>query len=144
MASLGLAGGAAEIAAAAGTEWFSAGLGTPVAVALAGDGIVRVSSASIKLMAAFGGKTEARNLPSNLGGFVGMGIDKLTGSTKAQKVGGLLNDAGTIIITGGIGGTFTTLFNPSVTTGMKVLTIGAQAGAYSDVLSNGGVYDRKR
>ncbi len=142
-ASLGIAGGAAEILAACGTEWFSAGIATPVAVGLATDGSFRVGFASVKLMAALGGMTEARNAPSNLGGMIGMGVDKVTGSMNGQKIGALINDVGTVILTGGTAGTISTLLNPSAKLGIKVLTISAQSGAYSDVLSNGGVYDRK-
>ncbi|NII83107.1 DUF6443 domain-containing protein [Pedobacter sp. SG908] len=142
-ATLGLLGGVAEIVTAVGTEWFSAGLSTPVSLALATDGIVRASTASVKLMAAIGGQTWARSMPGNLGGVIGAVADNYTGSTNGQKIGTLVNDAFTVILTGGTSGTMTALLDPAVPMAMKALTLGAQTGAYSDVLSNGGVYDRK-
>ncbi|MBB6239808.1 hypothetical protein HDC90_004470 [Pedobacter sp. AK013] len=60
-----------------------------------------------------------------------------------KQIGGLVNDAFSVILTGGTVGTAATLADPAVPLGLKVLTLGAQTGVYSDVLSNGDVYDRK-
>lgn len=56
-----------------------------------------------------------------------MEIDQTMGTKHGQQIGGLANDAITIFLTGGFAGNLETIFfNPSVSTGIKALSVGAQ------------------
>ncbi|WP_158800307.1 DUF6443 domain-containing protein [Pedobacter sp. L105] len=145
-ASMSMAGGSAEILTSLGGEWFSGGLATPVAFALGADGVTRTGLAGAKLLAAFHGNVHARSMPGNIGGLIGSGIDNLRGNKngKGQQIGGLLNDAISVILNGGIGGTVATMIDNKVPTATKALVGVAQMSTYNDVLVNGNVYDRKK
>ncbi len=136
-ATLSFVGGAAEVGVAAAGEWFSGGLATPVAIGLAVDGSSRMALAFGKAVASLSGTT-GRKIPGNLGGVIGLTIDNIAGTKKGMQIGGLVNDAFSVILTGGTSGTVTTLVS-GATNAEKALALAAQLGVYYDVFNNGGV-----
>ena len=118
-ASLGIIGGASEIALGVGVTGGSGGLATAGGALLMIDGGVRVGSNYVKLVHAFSDNTAMNNqgnkIPTNIGGYIGLGIDMNRAENKGIKITfqnndskykhalGLTNDFATIAFTGGSG-----------------------------------------
>ncbi|MCT4580137.1 MAG: hypothetical protein N4A35_01860 [Flavobacteriales bacterium] len=102
-AGLGMGLGLLEVAAGAGGEVLTAGLSTAVII----DGAARVGSSSVKLFHLLQGNTSAGiATPSNLGGWIGKGVDMSFGASYndigiGQGVGGFTNDFATFVAGGG-------------------------------------------
>ena len=99
--SLGL--GVVEIIGGASGEVFTAGLST----AIVADGLIRVATNGTKLFFLLQGKTRiGSSTPSNLGGWIGKGVDLANGASYGQiglgqGIGSFVNDFSTFVITGG-------------------------------------------
>jgi RHS repeat-associated protein len=143
-ASIGMLGGAGEIAAGSAAEVGSEGLSTAVSVPLVIDGWGRVGTNFNRLAAYFGGnKALGDALPSNIGGYVGKTLDIFTGVDlysvgKGQATLGLTNDLLLIISPWGNASAWKSIMelpNLQNTIGLGVSYYGGIIGLKNDVQS---------
>jgi hypothetical protein len=84
----------------------------------------------------------SRNLLTSFGAIVGSAFDS-SETSKGQKIGGYVNDAITIGLTGGFLGTLTTIFDsPNLPIWTKIASGTIQIGVWYDVLNNGGKFNK--
>jgi RHS repeat-associated protein len=143
-ATIGMLGGAGEIATASAAEVGSEGLSTAVSVPLAIDGWGRVGTNFNRLAAYFGGnKALGDALPSNIGGYVGKTVDVFSGvdfysTGKGQAILGGTNDLLLIISPYGNAGAWeSVLGKPNLwnSVGLGVSYYGGIIGLKNDVQS---------
>ena len=143
-ATIGMLGGASEIATASAAEVGSEGLSTAISVPLAIDGWGRVGTNFNRLVAYFGGnKALGDALPSNIGGYVGKTVDIFSGvdlysTGKGQAILGGTNDLLLMISPWGNAGAWkSVLETPSLWNGVSlgVSYYGGIIGFKNDVQS---------